>query len=166
MSNHNITPCLWFDTEAEDAAKFYTSIFPNSKITGSTRFGEAGKEFHQKEPGSILTISFELDGRPFSGLNGGPNFKFNEAISFQVFCETQEEVDHFWDKLSEGGDPNAQQCGWLKDKYGVSWQIVPSILLDMIGDQKSEASQRAMMAMMEMKKMDIAGLKRAYEGKG
>jgi predicted 3-demethylubiquinone-9 3-methyltransferase (glyoxalase superfamily) len=164
MSSHNITPCLWFDSEAEEAARFYVSIFPNSRIGDISRYGEAGKEFHQKPVGSVLTIAFELDGRQFVGLNGGPNFQFNEAISFQIFCKTQAEIDHFWDKLTAGGDANAQQCGWLKDRFGVSWQVVPTVFMDMIRDPDSEKSGRAMTAMMGMKKLDIAELERAYDG--
>jgi len=123
-----ITPCLWFDDQAEEAVKLYTSIFKNSKIGKTTRYGEAGREIHGKEPGTVLTVSFELDGQAFTALNGGPMFKFTEAISLMVNCETQEEVDYFWDKLTPGGDPRAQQCGWLKDKFGVSWQVVPTIV--------------------------------------
>ena len=159
-----ITPCLWFDHQGEEAAKFYTSIFKNSKITQITRYSEAGKEIHGKEPGSVLTVAFELDGQSFTAVNGGPHFKFNEAISLQVHCQRQEELDYFWDKLSAGGDKNAQQCGWLKDKYGLSWQIVPRILPDLIADHTSPKSQRAMQAVMRMKKLDIAELEKAYAG--
>ena len=122
-----ITPNLWFDTQAEAAAEFYTSIFPNSKVDRIARYPEAGEEIHKMTPGSIMTVDFELDGQSFVALNAGPVFKFNEAISFVVHCDTQQEVDDFWEKLGEGGDPNSQQCGWLKDKYGVSWQIVPRV---------------------------------------
>jgi predicted 3-demethylubiquinone-9 3-methyltransferase (glyoxalase superfamily) len=160
-----IAPCLWFDSQGEDAAKFYVSIFKNSKITNTTRYGKAGKEIHGRPEGSVMTVGFELDGQPFTALNGGPAFKFNEAISFQVDCETQEEVDYYWQKLSQGGDEKAQQCGWLKDKYGVSWQIVPTRLEEMVADPNSEASQRAMNAMLQMKKLDIAQLERAYAGR-
>jgi predicted 3-demethylubiquinone-9 3-methyltransferase (glyoxalase superfamily) len=159
-----ITPCLWFDGRAEEAAEFYTKLFPNSKIGEISRYGEAGREVHGMAPGTVLTVAFELDGQPFTALNGGPAFKFSEAISFQVSCETQKEVDFYWAKLSEGGDEAAQQCGWLKDRFGVSWQIVPSILPELVGDPASEKSQRAMKAMMGMKKLDIAELKRAYAG--
>ncbi|WP_242490074.1 VOC family protein [Noviherbaspirillum cavernae] len=155
---------MWFDDHAEEAVTFYTGIFQNSKITKISRYGEAGKEFHGKEPGTVMAISFELNGQPFSALNGGPMFKFNEAISFQIDCATQEEVDHYWSRLSAGGDEQAQQCGWLKDKYGVSWQIVPSVLIEMLGDADTVKSQRAMTAMLQMKKFDIAALKRAYAG--
>jgi predicted 3-demethylubiquinone-9 3-methyltransferase (glyoxalase superfamily) len=155
---------LWFDDQAEEAAQFYTSIFPNSKIVLISRYGEAGHEIHGRPAGTVMTVAFELDGQSFTALNGGPIFKFNEAISFQVNCETQEEVDYYWKKLSEGGDEKAQQCGWLKDKYGASWQIVPGILIDMLTDADLEKSQRAMEAMLQMKKIDIDGLKRAYAG--
>ncbi|SCX95955.1 Glyoxalase superfamily enzyme, possibly 3-demethylubiquinone-9 3-methyltransferase [Nitrosospira sp. Nl5] len=159
-----ITPCLWFDDQAEEAAKFYTAVFKNSKITSIARYGEAGREVHGKPAGSIMVVAFELDGQSFTALNGGPTFKFNEAISLQINCETQEEVDYYWEKLSEGGDEKAQQCGWLKDKYGVSWQVVPTVLPEMVDNPDSEKSQRAMSAMLQMKKIDIAGLKRAFAG--
>jgi predicted 3-demethylubiquinone-9 3-methyltransferase (glyoxalase superfamily) len=159
-----IAACLWFDDQAEEAATFYTSIFKNSKITKVSRYGEAGQEIHKRPPGSVMTVAFELDGQPFTALNGGPVFKFNEAISFQVNCETQEEVDYYWDKLSAGGDEKAKQCGWLKDKYGVSWQVVPIALVEMISDPDYEKSQRVMTAMLQMKKLDIAELKRAHAG--
>ena len=160
-SIQRITPCLWFDDQAEEAAKFYISIFPNSKITDTSRYGEAGKEIHGRPAGSIMTVAFELEGHGFTALNGGPVFKFNEAISFQVNCDTQAEVDRYWEKLSAGGDEKAQQCGWLKDRYGVSWQIVPKILVELLKDPDTEKSQRVMTAMLEMKKIDIEGLKRA-----
>ena len=156
-----IAPCLWFDDQAEEAVKFYTVIFRNSKIVNIARYGEAGREIHRKPAGSVMTVVFELDGQPFTALNGGPVFKFNEAISFQINCETQEEVDYYWEKLSEGGDEKAQQCGWLKDKYGVSWQVVPKVLPEMLSNPDSEKSQRAMKAMLQMKKIDIAELERA-----
>jgi predicted 3-demethylubiquinone-9 3-methyltransferase (glyoxalase superfamily) len=159
-----ITPCLWFDDQAEEAVTFYTSIFRNSKVLNVSRYGEAGHEIHGKPAGTVLTVAFELEGQAFTALNGGPVFKFNEAISFQVDCETQEEVDYYWEKLSEGGDPKAQQCAWLKDKYGVSWQVVPRVLVEMMSDPDSEKSGRAMEAMLQMKKIDIAALKRAYRG--
>ena len=159
-----ITPCLWFDDEAEAAVTFYTGIFRNSKVVSVSRYGEAGHEIHGKPAGTVLTVAFELEGQAFTALNGGPVFKFNEAISFQVDCETQEEVDYYWEKLSEGGDPKAQQCGWLKDKYGASWQVVPRVLVEMMSDPDSEKSGRAMEAMLQMKKIDIAALKRAYRG--
>jgi predicted 3-demethylubiquinone-9 3-methyltransferase (glyoxalase superfamily) len=159
-----INPCLWFDTQAEEAANFYTTIFKNSTIKNISRYGKAGFEFHGKPEGSVMTVEFVLDGQAFTALNGGPTFKFNEAISFQVFCKTQEEVDYFWDKLSQDGDKQAQQCGWLKDKFGVSWQIVPEVLAELVGSPDSEKSQKAMQAMLQMKKIDIAKLQSAYEG--
>ena len=161
-----ITPCLWFDNQAEEAARYYTGIFKNSKLGTISRYGEAGREVHEQAPGTVMTVAFELNGQPFTGLNGGPIFKFNEAISFQIMCQTQEEIDHYWNKLSEGGDKNAQQCGWLKDKYGLSWQVVPTLLPEMMSNPDKEKSGRAMEAMLQMKKLDIAELKRAYEAKG
>ena len=158
-----ITPCLWFDSNAEEAVNFYTSIFKNSKIGNISRYGEAGYEIHGKPAGTVLTIEFELNGQAFTALNGGPIFKFNEAISFQVNCESQEEVDYYWEKLSEGGDEKAQQCGWLKDKYGLSWQVVPTVLVKMLQDKDPKKSERVMTALLQMKKLDIAKLKRAYE---
>lgn len=159
-----ITPCLWFDEQAEEAVEFYTGIFPNSKVLAVSRYGEAGQEVHRKQPGSVMTIAFELDGQRFTALNGGPVFRFNEAISFLVDCADQREVDYYWDQLGAGGDPAAQQCGWLKDKYGASWQVVPKVLIEMLGDGGSERSQRVMAAMMTMRKLDIGQLRRAYEG--
>jgi predicted 3-demethylubiquinone-9 3-methyltransferase (glyoxalase superfamily) len=159
-----ITPCLWFDNQAEEAASFYTGIFKNSSIVHVSRYGEAGREVHGRPPGSAMVVVFELEGQQFSGLNGGPLFKFNEAVSFQVNCDTQEEVDYYWDKLSEGGDPKAQQCGWLKDKYGASWQVVPSVLGKLLGSADSQKSGRAMEAMLKMKKIDIPALERAFNG--
>ena len=143
-----IAPCLWFDDEAEPAAAFYTGIFPNSGIGTVLRYSEVGQEFHGKPAGSVMTVAFELDGLAFTALNGGPLFRFNEAVSLQVYCETQQEIDHYWEKLSAGGDENAQQCGWLKDRYGLSWQIVPLVLLDMLQDPAPEKSQRAMAALL------------------
>jgi predicted 3-demethylubiquinone-9 3-methyltransferase (glyoxalase superfamily) len=159
-----ITPCLWFDDQAEEAARFYTSIFPNSRIGTITRYGTAGEEIHHRPPGSVMVVAFELDGHSFTALNGGPVFTFNEAVSFQVNCATQAEIDHYWQKLGEGGDPGAQQCGWLKDRYGVSWQIVPSFMTELFADSASPGAQRAMNAMLQMKKLDIAALRSAYEG--
>jgi predicted 3-demethylubiquinone-9 3-methyltransferase (glyoxalase superfamily) len=159
-----ITPCLWFDNQAEEAVEFYTAIFRNSKVVNISRYGEAGQEVHGRPAGTVLLVTFELDGQSFTALNGGPAFKFNEAISFQINCETQEEVDHYWEKLSEGGDEKAQQCGWLKDKYGVSWQVVPRALIEMLNDPDSEKSGRVMEAMMKMKKINTGELKRAYTG--
>jgi predicted 3-demethylubiquinone-9 3-methyltransferase (glyoxalase superfamily) len=159
-----ITPCLWFDDQGEQAATFYTSVFPNSRIVRTTRYGEAGKEIHGRPAGSVMTVEFELDGQPFTVLNGGPHFKFNEAISFQVICDTQKETDFYWDRLSDGGDKKAQQCGWLKDRFGVSWQVIPRPVIEMISDPGSEKSQRAMAAVLQMKKLDIEAVKRAYAG--
>jgi predicted 3-demethylubiquinone-9 3-methyltransferase (glyoxalase superfamily) len=159
-----ITPCLWFDHQAEEAAEFYTAIFTNSRIISMSRYGEAGHEIHGKPAGTVMTVAFQLDGQAFTALNGGPAFTFNEAVSFQVHCETQEEVDYYWAKLSAGGNEQAQQCGWLKDKYGVSWQVVPKVLIEMLSDSSSEKSQRAMQAMLQMKKIDIDTLKQAYAG--
>jgi predicted 3-demethylubiquinone-9 3-methyltransferase (glyoxalase superfamily) len=158
-----ITPCLWFDTQAEEAAKFYTAIFKTSRIVSVTRYGEAGHEVRGRPAGTVMTVAFELEGQAFTALNGGPVFTFNEAISFQVGCQTQAEVDYYWEKLSEGGDAQAQQCGWLKDKYGISWQVVPTVLPELLQDADAGKSQRVMKAMLHMKKMDIEILKRAYE---
>ena len=160
-----ITPCLWFDDQAQEAAEFYTAIFRNSKIVKIARYGEAGREVHGKPPGSVLTVAFELEGQAFTALNGGPIFKFNEATSFQVNCETQEEVDYYWNKLSAGGDDKAQQCGWLKDKYGLSWQVVPRALVELISDPDPHKSGRVMEALLKMKKIDIDQLKRANAGR-
>ena len=159
-----ITPCLWFADQAEEAVSFYRSVFKDSRLLQIVRYGEAGHEIHGMPAGSVMTIDFELNGVPFTALNGGPVFKFNEAISFQVYCETQEEVDYYWEKLSQGGDAKAQQCGWLKDMYGVSWQVVPTILDRLLSDPDSKKSERAMTAMLQMKKLDIDALKRAHAG--
>jgi predicted 3-demethylubiquinone-9 3-methyltransferase (glyoxalase superfamily) len=161
---NRITPCLWFDSQAEEAARFYTGIFKNSKITAISRYGEAGREIHGRPAGSVMTVAFELNGQSFTALNGGPVFKFNEAVSLQVECETQEDVEYFWQHLSAGGDPAAQQCGWLKDKFGLSWQVVPKLLPSLLSDPVHPGSQRAFNAMMEMKKLDIAALQRAFAG--
>ena len=154
-----ITTFLWFDSQAEEAANFYCGIFKNSRIASISRYGEAGKEQHQRPPGSVMLVAFELEGQSFSALNGGPIFKFNEAISLQIFSKTQEELDYYWSKLSQGGDQRAQQCGWLKDKYGVSWQVVPTVLQELMSDR--ETSERAMEAILQMKKIDIAALEQA-----
>ena len=158
-----ITPFLWFDNQAEQAANYYVSIFRNSKIGQVTRYGKEGYEIHRMEEGTVMTVDFDIENQKFMALNGGPVFKFNEAISFQVLCGTQEELDYYWDKLSEGGDKNAQQCGWLKDKYGVSWQIVPTVLSKMIQDKDQVKSQRVMKAMLQMHKLDIQTLIQAFE---
>jgi predicted 3-demethylubiquinone-9 3-methyltransferase (glyoxalase superfamily) len=165
MANvQRITPCLWFADEAEEAARLYTGIFPNSRLTTITRYSDVGTEIHRRPPGSVMVVAFELDGHSFTALNGGPVFTFNEAISMQVNCKTQEEIDYFWEKLSAGGDPNAQQCGWLKDRYGVSWQVVPDFMDELFVDAESPGAKRAMAAMLRMKRLDIAALRRAYEG--
>jgi predicted 3-demethylubiquinone-9 3-methyltransferase (glyoxalase superfamily) len=158
-----IAPCLWFDSQAEEAASFYVGIFPNSQVTQIARYGKAGQESHQREPGSVLTVAFELDGQPFTALNGGPIFKFNEAISLQIFVTDQKEYDYYWNKLIPGGDPKAQVCGWLKDRFGVSWQVVPRKMVEWL-TRTDEPSQRAFAAMMKMGKLDIAALERAYNG--
>ena len=159
-----ITPNLWFNDQAEEAVKFYTSIFNNSSIGRISRYGKEGIEIHKKTEGSILTIEFQLEGQSFLVLNAGPEFQFNEAISFIVYCDTQEEVDYYWGKLTEGGDVNAQICGWLKDKFGLSWQVVPSQLPDLLVEPVTEKTERVMREIFKMKKLDIATLKRAYDG--
>jgi predicted 3-demethylubiquinone-9 3-methyltransferase (glyoxalase superfamily) len=155
-----ITPCLWFDNEAEDAAKLYTAVFGNSRIKQISRYTEAGREIHGKSPGSVMIVEFELEGQTFTALNGGPQFKFDEAVSFQVMCDTQDEIDHFWAKLSEGGKEGP--CGWLKDRFGLSWQVVPSALALMMKDADGAKSGRVMNAVMTMKKFDLDALQRAY----
>ncbi|HEX9181516.1 MAG TPA: VOC family protein [Burkholderiales bacterium] len=157
-----ITPCLWFDHQAEEAARYYASIFRNSRIGRISRYGREGHEIHGQAEGTVLTVEFELDGQPFTALNGGPLFRFNEAVSFQVHCDTQEELDHYWNRLSEGGDEAAQQCGWLKDKYGVSWQVVPSALPALLQAGDAARADRVMKALLQMKKLDIRGLQQAY----
>lgn len=152
-----ITPFLWFDHQAEEAVKFYTSIFKHSKIVTIVRYGEAGPG----PKGTVMLATFQLDGQEFVALNGGPHFKFTEAISFVINCKTQEEVDHFWEKLSDGGEES--RCGWLKDKYGVSWQVVPSVLGEMLRDRDAERSKRVMQAMLKMDKIDIKTLKQGYD---
>ncbi len=159
-----IIPCLWFDSQAEEAAKFYVSVFERSRITGITHYGTEGQEVHGGKPGSVLTVAFELDGQPFTALNGGPLFRFTEAVSFQVMCETQDEIDRYWSKLSAGGDEKAQQCGWLKDQYGLSWQVVPAVLPALIGDPDPAKAGRVMKALLPMKKLDIQALKQAHAG--
>ena len=164
IKTKEITPCLWFDTEAEDAAKLYVSVFKNSRIGRISRYGKEGFEVHRKKAGAVMTVEFELEGQPFVALNGGPQFKFNEAISFQVHCETQKEVDYFWDKLIAGGGSEGP-CGWLKDRFGLSWQVVPSTLVDMLLDKDAAKVNRVTKAFLQMKKFDIAALQRAYEGR-
>lgn len=160
IAKHKITPCLWFDTQAEAAATFYVSVFKNAKLGRISRYGEAGHEVHGRPAGSVMTVEFELDGQPFVGLNGGPHFKFSEAVSFQVHCETQEEVDYFWDALGKGGEEGP--CGWLKDKFGLSWQVVPTALNEMLTDPDAAKVERVTNAFLKMKKFDIAALKRVY----
>ena len=155
-----INTFLWFSDKAEEAAKFYTSVFPDSKITATTRYGDAGPG----PKGSVMTVAFQIAGQEFVALNGGPHFQFTPAISLVINCESQEEVDRYWDKLSEGGDPRAQQCGWLADKYGLSWQVVPTILGKMMSDKDAAKASRVTTAMLAMKKLDSDALKRAYEG--
>jgi predicted 3-demethylubiquinone-9 3-methyltransferase (glyoxalase superfamily) len=159
-----ISPCLWFDSQGEEAAKFYTGVFDRSRVVRVTRYSEVGQEVHGQKAGSVMTVLFELEGQSFTALNGGPVFKFNEAISLQVTCETQEEVDKYWTKLGAGGDDKAQQCGWLKDRFGLSWQIVPRVLQEMVADSDPVKAGRVMGAMLKMKKLDIAKLKQAYAG--
>ena len=158
----NISPFLWFDNQAEDAANFYVSVFKNSRIKAVSRYGEAGREVHGREPGSVMVVDFELDGQSFAALNGGPLFKFNESVSFQVNCDSQAEIDHFWSALTDGG--RESQCGWLKDRFGLSWQVVPSALPQMLKDADGAKSGRIMNAVMKMKKFDLEILQRACSG--
>jgi len=159
LTAKKITPCLWFDTQAEEAAKFYASVFKNSKIGKISRYGKEGFEVHGKKAGTVMTVEFELEGQKFLALNGGPHFKFNEAVSFQVPCETQEEIDYFWSTLAKDGEEG--RCGWLKDKFGLSWQVFPRALPEMLTDGNSETAQRVMRSMLQMRKIDIAALRRA-----
>ncbi|HET6333517.1 MAG TPA: VOC family protein [Polyangiales bacterium] len=159
-----ISPCLWFDSQGEDAAKFYVSIFDKSRIVRTAKYSDVGKEVHGQKAGTVMTVDFELEGQSFTALNGGPHFKFSEAISLQVMCETQEEIDKYWMKLSEGGDPKAHQCGWLKDKFGLSWQIVPKIVPELVSSSDTAKAGRVMGAVLKMKKLDIAKIKQAAEG--
>ena len=159
-----ITPFLWFDNNAEEAVNFYVSIFKDSKVGKVTRYNEASSKAAGRPAGSVMTMEFQLEGQNFSAINGGPHFKFTEAISFVVDCETQEEVDYFWGKLTADGGQESQ-CAWLKDKYGLSWQIVPRVLIEMLNDKDAQKAQRVMEAMLQMKKIDIATLKHAYDGK-
>lgn len=163
IAKQQITPCLWFDKNAEEAANFYITVFKNSKITAIVRFGDAGQEVHGGTPGAVLAIDFELDGQKFSCLNGGPQFKFSEAVSFQVPCETQEEIDYYWSALTKGGSES--ECGWLRDKFGLSWQVFPRRLLEMLRDPDRAKADRAMSSMMTMAKIDLATIERAYAGK-
>lgn len=159
-----IEPCLWFDDRAEEAARFYASIFKDGKVGAVTRYGKEGFEIHHQPEGKVLTAEFTVAGLNFVALNGGPLFKLSEAVSFQIVCDSQDEVDYFWDRLSAGGDPKAQQCGWLKDKFGLSWQVVPSVLPKLLKDPDKKKTGRVMNALLEMKKLDIAALERAYAG--
>jgi len=162
--NFKIIPCLWFDTQAEEAANFYCSVFPDSEILRISRYSDAGGEIHGGKPGAVMTVEFKLSGQPFTGLNGGPVFKFTEAISLQIECEDQKEIDYYWEKLREGGDPSSEQCGWLKDRFGLSWQVVPKIMGSLFSDHSSDNTKRTMVAMLGMKKLDIAALQAAYDG--
>lgn len=164
IAKQKITPCLWFDTEAEDAAKFYCSIFENSKIEQISRYVDAGQEIHGKKAGSVMVVAFELEGQKFVALNGGPQFKFDEAISFQISCQTQKEVDYFWSELTAQGGQEGP-CGWLKDRFGLSWQVVPTPLIDMMLDKDAKKVARVTDALLKMKKFDIEALKRAYDGR-
>jgi predicted 3-demethylubiquinone-9 3-methyltransferase (glyoxalase superfamily) len=164
VSAPSIAPCLWFDDQAEEAASFYTEVFPGSRIIAISRYSSEGHEIHGRPEGSVMTVEFELAGLHFTALNGGPHFSFNEAVSLQVFCETQDEIDHFWERLGAGGDEAAQQCGWLRDRYGLSWQIVPRGWYELLKDHRNEGARRAMRAMLQMKKLDLAELQRAFDG--
>jgi predicted 3-demethylubiquinone-9 3-methyltransferase (glyoxalase superfamily) len=161
MDIQKITPHLWFEDNAEEAAEFYTSIFKNSRVINITHYGESAAEVSGRPKGTVMTVTFEIEGQRFMALNGGPIFKFSPAISFLISCETQQELDSLWEKLSEGGEQ--EQCGWLKDKFGVSWQIVPNILGEMIHDKDANKSKRVIKAMLQMKKIDIQGLRKAYD---
>jgi predicted 3-demethylubiquinone-9 3-methyltransferase (glyoxalase superfamily) len=163
IERHKITPCLWFDRQAEEAARFYVSIFKNSKIESISRYSKAGQEIHGGTPGSVMTVAFELDGQTFVALNGGPLFKFTEAVSFQVHCANQADIDYYWSKLTEGGQEGP--CGWLKDKFGLSWQVVPQMLGELMHKGKPEQNNRVMTALLKMKKLDIATLEKAHAGK-
>jgi predicted 3-demethylubiquinone-9 3-methyltransferase (glyoxalase superfamily) len=162
LTARKITPCLWFDSQAEEAARFYVAIFEDSRIRRTSRYGKEGHEIHGRPAGSVMTVEFEINGQTFVALNGGPHFKFNEAVSLQIHCETQDEIDYFWNKLTDGGQEGP--CGWLKDKYGLSWQVVPVALPDMLMDPNSEKSARVTKAFLQMKKFDLGALQRAYAG--
>ena len=156
-----ITPFLWFDDQAEEAANFYVSVFDNARITTTMRYGKDAAQASGRKEGSVMTIAFELDGQEFTALNGGPHFKFNEAMSLVVHCRSQAEADHYWNRLADGGDPKAQQCGWLKDRYGVSWQVVPTELIELLGHPDPAKASKAMHAMLQMKKIDLDALRQA-----
>jgi predicted 3-demethylubiquinone-9 3-methyltransferase (glyoxalase superfamily) len=161
VATQRITPFLWFDNQAEEAVDCYTSIFKNSKVLTSVRYSEEASKAAGRPPGSVMVIDFELEGQRFTALNGGPHFKFNEAVSFVVHCNSQEEVDYYWERLSEGGDPRAQQCGWLKDKFGLSWQVMPDRVTALLSDRDPEKARRAMAAVLQQKKIDLAEVERA-----
>lgn len=163
-ATQKIAPCLWFDKQAEEAARYYTSIFKDSKILKTSHYGKEGYEVHKMPEGTVLTVEFLIEGQKFVALNGGPVFQFNEAVSLMVNCKNQQEIDYYWEKLSKGGDPKSQQCGWLKDKFGVSWQVVPEKLSEMMQDSDKEKTERVMKALLSMKKLDIHTLEEAYEG--
>lgn len=160
-----ISPCLWFDHQAEEAVRFYVSVFEDSRVIGMTHYGTAGFDIHGRPAGSVMSVLFELAGQAFTALNGGPVFTFNEAISLQIQCRDQAEIDRYWSALGEGGDPDAQVCGWLKDRYGVSWQVLPTLLTEMIGQGDQEAANRVMTAMLQMKKLEVTALQKAFEGR-
>jgi predicted 3-demethylubiquinone-9 3-methyltransferase (glyoxalase superfamily) len=162
LVTHKIAPCLWFDSEAEQAANFYVSVFENSKINLVSRYGNEGIEIHGREPGSVMTVAFELDGQPFVALNGGPIFTFDEAVSFQIYCADQNEIDYYWTKLAAGGEEGP--CGWLKDKFGLSWQVTPTRLLEMLTSGDTARADRVMKSFLQMKKFDLAELERVYAG--
>jgi predicted 3-demethylubiquinone-9 3-methyltransferase (glyoxalase superfamily) len=164
IARTKIAPCLWFDSQAEEAAKFYASVFKNSRIGRIARYGKSGKEIHGRDEGSVMTVEFELEGQPFVGLNGGPHFKFTEAVSFQIYCDTQDEIDYYWDALRAGGGEEGP-CGWLKDRFGLSWQVAPAVIADMMQDKDRSKADRAMAALLQMRKLDIAALQKAYDGK-
>ncbi|HEY7551852.1 MAG TPA: VOC family protein [Hyphomicrobiaceae bacterium] len=163
LAAQKITPCLWFDSEAAEAANFYVAIFKNSRIGSVNRYGKEGRDVHGKPAGSVMSVEFEIEGQKFVGLNGGPQFKFTEAVSFQIHCETQAEIDHYWNRLTQGGKEVA--CGWLKDKFGLSWQVVPTQLFEMLSDKDAAKTERVTKAFLKMKKFDIAALRRAFEGR-
>jgi predicted 3-demethylubiquinone-9 3-methyltransferase (glyoxalase superfamily) len=163
IAAQKITPCLWFDTEAEEAANFYISVFRNSRIGSINRYGKAGHEVHGKPAGSVMAVEFEIEGQKFVALNGGPQFKFDEAISFQIHCRTQDEIDHYWNRLTEGGKEVA--CGWLKDRFGLSWQVVATPLFEMLSDKDPAKTARVTKAFLKMKKFDIEKLRQAFDGR-
>jgi predicted 3-demethylubiquinone-9 3-methyltransferase (glyoxalase superfamily) len=158
-----IVPHLWFSKEAEEAVNFYVSVFEDASIGRITRYTEAGYEIHKMPAGSVMTIEFRLAGQEFLALNGGPNLQFNEAVSFMIYCDTQEEIDHYWNKLTEGGDPKAQECGWLKDKFGLSWQVVPSVIPEMLLDKDPAKVKEVTQTILQMKKPDLGKIQKAYQ---